>query len=60
MYRETPLLRSGECEMVCWGNDVFGCRRFDGESSVFALINRGAEDVSCFGTTVPARGFVLY
>ena len=59
MYQETPLLRRGECEMVFFGENVLGCRRFDESGSVLALVNRGEEAVECFGVTVPGRGYIL-
>ena len=59
MYQETPLLRRGECEMLFFGENVLGCRRFDESGSVLALVNRGEEAVECFGVTVPGRGYVL-
>ena len=59
MYQETPLLRRGECELLFFGENVLGCRRFDETGSVIALINRGEEDAECFGVTVPGRGYIL-
>ena len=59
MYQETPLLRRGECEMLFFGENVLGCRRFDESGSVLALVNRGEEAVECFGVTVPGRGYIL-
>ena len=59
MYQETPLLRRGECEMLSFGENVLGCRRFDESGSVLALVNRGEEAVECFGVTVPGRGYIL-
>ena len=59
MYQETPLLRRGKCEMVFFGENVLGCRRFDESGSVLALVNRGEEAVECFGVTVPGRGYIL-
>lgn len=59
MYQETPLLRRGECEMMFFGENVLGCRRFDESGSVLALVNRGEEAVECFGVTVPGRGYIL-
>ena len=54
-----PLLRRGECEMLFFGENVLGCRRFDESGSVLALVNRGEEAVECFGVTVPGRGYIL-
>ena len=59
MYQETPLLRRGKCEMLFFGENVLGCRRFDESGSVLALVNRGEEAVECFGVTVPGRGYIL-
>ena len=59
MYQETPLLRQGGYEPLFFGENVLGCRRFDGESSVLALVNRGETPVECFGVTVPGRGYIL-
>ena len=59
MYQETPLLRRGECEMLFFGENVLGCRRFDESGSVLALVNRGEEAVECFGVTVPGREYIL-
>ena len=59
MYRDTPLLRSGACEPLFFGENVLGCRRFDDTGSILALVNRSEEDVNCFNTTVPARGYTL-
>ena len=59
LYRDTPLLQRGECEMLSFGENVLGCRRYDENGSVLALVNRGEETVECFGVAVPGRGYIL-
>ena len=59
MYREHPALRGGEYEPLSFGRDVLGCRRWNDQESLIALVNRGRSAVECFGVTVPARGWVL-
>lgn len=59
MYQEAPVLRGGECEPVSFGPDVLGCRRWDENGTILALVNRGEEDVWCHGLTVPAHGWAI-
>ena len=59
VYKERSALRTGDCEILSWGEDVLGCRRWDENGSALALVNRGDRDTECFGVAVPARGWVL-
>ena len=59
LYAERPVLKSGAYEPLCFGEDVLGCRRWDGTQSVLALVNRSERDIECFGVIVPAHGTVL-
>ena len=59
LFREPPVLQRGECEMLSLGENVLGCRRYDENGSVLALVNRGEETVECFGVAVPGRGYIL-
>ena len=59
LYRENPVLRTGEFEPVSFGDDVLGARRRDAGGERLALVNRAAQAVSCFGVTVPPVGWVL-
>ena len=45
--------------MLSFGENVLGCRRYDENGSVLALVNRGEETVECFGVAVPGRGYIL-
>ena len=59
LYREHPALRGGEYEPLSFGRDVLGCRRWNGQESLIALVNRGRSPVECFGVTVPPRSWIL-
>ena len=59
MYADHPSLKGGGYEPLAFGEDVLGCRRWNDEESVLALVNRADHDIACFGVTVPARGCLL-
>ena len=59
LYAEHPALKGGEYEPVAFGPHVLGCRRWNDTESLLALVNRSDFPVSCFGVTVPAKGWLL-
>ena len=59
LYAAHSALKSGEFEPLSFGEDVLGCRRWNGAESLTALVNRSDHDVECFGVMVPAKGTAL-